>query len=248
MSQASRGFVLFFIVSAFCPTTNARSLVVGLPMLEPYATRHDGEISGMYVDLLQAVFRHMGENCIIRVMPPTRMIHEFMSGALDVTVLANNKPTLSRVGYLTKEPLSSDRIVLLGRANNTLKAKVSALPINASIAALRGFSPKLRFLEKHEVILVKSRGQLVKMLLAGRVDYIMAEETITSYFAQQRDFPPLFSVLLLENQSIYTAFSKLRLGEVAGSLAHRFDASLKQLIQQGDLPPKRPKNALSSRI
>ena len=156
-----------------------------------------------------------------------------MSGALDVTVIAHNKHALSRVAYRTKESLSYDRMALLGRAHSSLKAKAAALPISASIAVIRGFSLKYKLMEKREVTFVNSREQLLKMLFSGRVDYIVAEEAITTSFSRQRNFPPLASVLLLDNQSFSAVFSKLRLGEDAESLGRRFDASLKQLIQQG---------------
>lgn len=122
----------------------------------------------------------------------------------------------------------------MGRSNSPLEVIASTQRISASIAAIRGYAPELSFLSKRNVELVNSREQLLKMLFFGRVDYIVAEETITSSFAQQHDFPPLSSVLLLENRSMFAAFSKLRLGKEAKSLGRRFDASLRQLIQQGD--------------
>lgn len=164
MRQASIGFYLLFIVSAFTQTTNTRNLVVGLPMLWPYATQREGGVSGMYVDLLQAVFRHIGEKCVIRVMPLARSILEFMSGALDVTVMANNKPTLSKGAHLTKEFLSYDRLALLRRAHSPLNANAAALPINASIAVVRGFSPESTHLEKRDVTLVNYRERRFKIL------------------------------------------------------------------------------------
>lgn len=56
MRRVSRGCFLFLIVAAFCPATIARDLVVGLPLLKPYAIQRDSEISGIYVEILQAVF------------------------------------------------------------------------------------------------------------------------------------------------------------------------------------------------
>lgn len=86
MRRVRRSCFLFLVVAAFCPASIARSLVVGLPMLEPYVTQRASEISGMYVDMLKVVFSHTGVDYTIRVMPPARMIHEFKTGALDVAV------------------------------------------------------------------------------------------------------------------------------------------------------------------
>lgn len=72
------------------------------------------------------------------------------------------------------------------------------------------------------------------MLFAGRVNYIMAEDTITSSFAQQRNFPPLARAWLLEKLYFRTVFSKLSLDGDAESIGRRFDVSLEKIIQQGD--------------
>lgn len=234
MRLASISFCLFIIVTAFCSIANSGDLVVGIPMLEPYATQREGEVSGIHVDLVKAVFRHMGENCIIRVMPVNRVAHELMNGTLDVTVMANAEPLLSKVAYLTKVPLSYGQMALLEQMKNPLTETASVLPENASIGAIFGSFTKSNFLAKYKVTWVNSREQLLKILFADRVQYIMAEESITSSFARQRNFPPLANVLLLENRSFHTVFSKLRLEGDAESLGRRFDASLAQIIQQGD--------------
>ncbi|MEH6548058.1 MAG: transporter substrate-binding domain-containing protein, partial [Sneathiella sp.] len=202
---------LFPIALGISLAVSARTLVVGLPLLEPYVEWRNGEASGMHVDLIKAVFRQMGEDHIIRVMPVNRLAHEFMSGAIDVTVMANIEPILSRVAYLTEGSLSHGQMALLEPLYNPLKVKTSVLPINALIAAIRGISPKIKLLGKHQIIRVNSREQLLKMLFAGRVKYIIAEEAITSSFARQRNFPPLASVQPLDNQSFHAAFSKFSL-------------------------------------
>jgi len=235
MSKVGKAFCFSLVVSVFCFDASSRNLVVGLPMLEPYASQRSGVLSGIYVDILRAVFRDMGENCVIRVMPPARTLHEFMSGDLDVTVFVNNSPMLSRVAHFTRAPLASYRAVLMGREDNSIGEKASALPVSTSIAVIRGFSSTSRFIQGHEVTLVNSREQLLKMLFSGRVDYILAEDAVTGSFALQRDFPPLYNVLLLENQSVFTAFSRFRLGADAESLGRRFDASLQQLVLRGGL-------------
>jgi len=234
MRLVNIGFCLFLIVTVLCSTANARDLVVGLPMLEPYAAEREGEVSGMHVDLIKAVFRHMGENYTIRVIPQNRIVHEFVIGALDVTVMANVAPILFRVGYLTKGYLSYDQIALMERWHNPVQVKAPFPTINTSMAVIRGVSPKSKYLERHEVTWVNSREQLLKMLFSGRVKYIVAEEGVTYSFARRRNFPSLVKVLPLGKQSFHTVFSKLRLDGDAELLGRRFDASLEQIIQQGE--------------
>lgn len=141
--------------------------------MEPYAVQLRTVIAGMYVEMLKAVFTDMGVNYNIRVMPPIRTIHEFLYGTLDVTVSSGNTSGLSAVAYLSKVPLSSHNVMLMGRVNSPLEVMFSALRKNSVTGGVRGFSQKTRFLPNNEVIFVNSREQLLKVLFAGRVDYIM---------------------------------------------------------------------------
>ncbi len=233
MGKIGKGCFLFLVVAVFCPISNARNLVIGLPLLEPYAAQQEGEISGMYADILGAVFRRAGVGITMWVMPAARLCQEFRKGALDVMVLANCALMAPRIAHMAKEPLNVERMVLMESTNNLRAAEPSTRLINASVAAIRGFSPNLNNIDRKKITLVNSREQLLKMLFANRVDYIVAEENITSSFARRRDFPSLARVKLITHQPNIAAFSKLRLGEDAHSLGNQFDEALRRIKQSG---------------
>jgi len=214
MISASKRCFLFLIAAIFCPAVIAQAIVVGLPMLEPYATQRDGEISGMYVDMLATVLNYSGIDFSIQMMPPARMIHEFQKGSLDVSIFPANKVSFFSEAGQTKEPLHTVRMMLMGRETSSREVSATMQRQSPLIAAIRGFSPEPNILLNSSVKLVGSRDQLLKMLFSGRVDYIVAEAAVTSAYAQQHDFPPLSNVLQLETVPIFAIFQNYGLVKI----------------------------------
>lgn len=234
MLQASISCCLLLVVAFFCPSTIASGLVIGVPQLAPYASQQGSVISGMYVDMLQTVFDDMGIDYRMRIMPPESTTLEFMNGALDVTISAYKTPALSKAMHFSHEPLSSELVALMGRVQNPSMTKNSEKLKKFSIGAIGAFSPELSVLPKCDVTLASSQDQLLQMLFADKVQYIVAEEAIMSSFAQQHGFPPLTRAIPLGNRPVFAVFSKLRLGDDTESLSIHFDAALRRLKERGD--------------
>lgn len=148
---------------------------------EPFTRIEDDQVSGIYNDVLAAAFSDSDYRIKVTTFPPARVIWELKQGAIDLF------PHLQADGILDYQQIPNtlvcDRVLFSVRmslfnlqgmqqsaSNGKRPTRVGWVRYHhIDTKDLDGYIP-----ENAEVVYAKNYKQLVKMLVGGRVDYVVS--------------------------------------------------------------------------
>jgi polar amino acid transport system substrate-binding protein len=222
----------------------ADSLQLVTDRLTPFEDLDDVKAPGFSVEVLRQVFAAMGQDASFENFPWDRSWRMVYRGERDGIFTALRTSERERICYFPDEPLKQERWVFFVRTADAGKLKFSSFDdlVGHDIAVHRPadgvfeqptVSPDLwKFLlEHHNMVETLGTGVSFRMLVAGRVDYAVANLTTGIRYIDAmgltEKIEPLLSRSVIED-GFFVCFSKAR---VSPSLVETFSRALKEFKQ-----------------
>src|SRR5579859_5030289 len=112
---------LFFLVLLLSTLSVAAAeeppLIIDSPESHPYAWREDGQIKGLFHDLVMEAFQRAGRKVEIRLLPWARAMEEVRQGRADGMFVVYKTPERERDFAFPDEPLTELRERIFVRRN-----------------------------------------------------------------------------------------------------------------------------------
>jgi polar amino acid transport system substrate-binding protein len=227
--------------------TEPLRLVYDLYLGPPGGIRDD-KSPGIGVETVKQVFATMGQDVSVEALPTNRLWMSIIRGESDGIFPSSRVSGLEQICSFPDEPLTRTEFVLFVRAADVGKLKFSSFDdlVGHNVAAREadpGFfgrpvaSPEMppemwEFLRgNHILVETTSSAESFRMLIAGHVDYAVADvkfgRRLLAKMGLSEQVEPLLSRTVMED-SHYVCFSKAR---VSPSLVNAFSGVLKQFRQ-----------------
>lgn len=138
--------------------------------ISPYGIDNNGELSGVYYDLANLLFKKE-DNINHSIYPYARIIYELKTGYTDLTIMFKYKELNNYVTYIT--PLPSLQNVVVGISGKKITSVMDLE--GSSIAYLRGahFSNEIENNSAITLYRTKNFKKSIEMLIAGRVEAVI---------------------------------------------------------------------------
>jgi polar amino acid transport system substrate-binding protein len=223
---------------------HAESLRLVADFLPPFEQLNDDKSPGFSVEVLRQVFATMNQDVTFQNYPWDRDWRMISRGEADGMFGTLRTDEREQICSFPDEPLTQARYVLFVRANDIGRLKFSSFDdlVGHGVAVHRPavglfqqptVSPELwEFLrEHHNMVETQGNGESFRMLVAGHVDYVVANlVTGMRIIASMELFgkiEPLLSRSVMEG-GIYICFTK---GHVSPEFVDAFSRALKQFKQ-----------------
>ncbi len=201
-----------FLVAARAPAEPLRIVALEYP---PYVFEEQGRPNGLAVKLIQVLFRNLGRDIDIQILPWGRSLQYMQTGQADA--IFNLLLTEERQAYLlyVEEPLIEERISAYARRPLAFSGDLAALS-GYSVSIARAFSYGSRIdaaLQQgnfSEITTVNDYAATFALLARGRAEVIFSDERAAEYYKARLPRGDLISKIgpTLEQFGSYLAFSK----------------------------------------
>ncbi len=249
MNVSLRWLILIYWAVGLMPSVQAAPNALSEPVLivagdnfAPWSFKDDrGQSVGIDVDILRAIGANLGYPVEIKHFPAKRVGY----------FVAQGEAVLQLMPVLQGQLLEVNTELLLVGSSEFYRAKVSGISMvgkikpNQGWQQLKGFrfghlntlnsiESALLFEVEHR-IQVASIQQLLKTLLAERIDIALSDEPALYYYADQLQVASstLQAVYHAPSLSVIPVWSKAALADFPASLPEDFSASLLKLKRQG---------------
>ncbi|AUG53544.1 substrate-binding periplasmic protein [Thalassospira marina] len=215
-------------------------VTVGYSYYPPFSYQSpDGGVHGASIEVAKRAFQKMDVNVELVQMPWARLLLETQNGGVDfITAAYRTRDRLSWATY-SDIPIGYERIVAIH--DKTIDID------NPSLEDLRRKRGLLRRGDSHgvEVDTAIAKNQLsitevpeievgLRMITAGRADYLLTSDAVARDVLRNHDFPDLvFDRVNVAGEALYALFSKHSNCIV---LADRFNETIRSLYQDDLMP------------
>lgn len=189
-------------------------LEVGIFSFPPYFTvEENGEMGGLWKDMIDRQLKVMGITPVYRPYPPPRLAQNMIFGKTDLTVSAHHIAVDKHV-YYSKRPVS--RITLnVYRKKDRPQIQALADLAGQSVILIRGYAydGRIRFLSdpNNRITIVKaaSHREAVRQLMMGKVDYLLDyQKPVKNALKRNNIAPDSFTADTLSTYNTYFVVSK----------------------------------------
>ena len=184
-----RGFAVLAVILLYAVGLWAEDplLIVTAPW-PPYAIDSDRNISGIDVEITQAVFQELGMSVNIRMYPWKRCLLMIENQNADAILDVSITPERQEYMYFPKEPISEGTTVFFIKADSTIPFTNLEDLNTLRVGTVLGYSycddiDQLPFMVRSER--VSSLEQNFKKLMAGRLDVVVEVDAVGYYVANQ---------------------------------------------------------------
>ncbi len=211
-------------------------LLIGYVPLKPFAVIDEqGEATGYFADLMKAMLDQAGYDFELKEFPAARYYRSIVKGEIEVQFVQRNVPVLEQSLRIYPEPLFILDIELYWMPETAPLAKPEALS-GQSLIAIHGFYyagllDKLR--QSHPDIVVQVAPDYeaaVRMLAAGRADYLMSYRLITAAAAERFQVQNLQSLRIGQSPYHLGVHNSLPDGQ---QIMDRLYVAYRGLVEQG---------------
>ena len=220
----------------------ADSLSLGWEDWKPYQYQSsDGELTGLDIDLVKAVFENHGRSLKFVQLPWKRHLGNVESGRIDLAASASKTPEREEYAYFS-DPYRSESAALFIRKADQGKFQFSSLRdiigTEFSLAVVRGYYYGEEFSElmknedfRKHVHEVNDNQLAQRQLVRGRVDGFLEDPIAASVELEEEGVADqVINVLAIYSDDIYVMFSKKTLSE---SDVEAFNRSLEEIRNSG---------------
>ena len=152
-------------------------LKAGISNYPPYGYMENGVAKGAAVEITNAVAKAAGYQVSYEIKPFARTLKDMATGKIDLKILIFEKPERAAYMHFLSTPSLFERYVLFRRKDGSMPSApaIDDLPI-FRIGAIRGkaVGPYFESL-KLKLHLVSKEENMMKMLVKGRLDYILGD-------------------------------------------------------------------------
>lgn len=216
-------------VAAQKEATAAR-LVLGSDQFCPYVCAGGSQPAGYLVDFARAVLEPAGFHVVIDLQPWSRAMRNVATGQMDglLAVSESRSQGLVRspalgvdsVGFMSAKPLQPITAANLYQLNGLRIAQVDPKLTDPNTPFDRYIHSRMSR-DDGTIVSVSSdnpAAQMVKMLLAGRVDLVIDNPVVLAFTAKQLEAPELLLSGHFNAKPLYIAFRDNTTGERAAAL------------------------------
>jgi polar amino acid transport system substrate-binding protein len=186
----------------------------------PYKNLSDAVAPGFSTEVLRGVFASMKQEASFEEFPWARAAQLVFRGERDALFTAFYNEERARFCHFPKEPLARDKWIFFVRTAGARRLRFSSFEdlVGHQIAVLRGASISPEFWDfvrqHHNIVETASDEANLRMLEAGRVDYVVASFVngmrLIRSLGLEGKIEPLLSRSLKED-NLYVIFSKERI-------------------------------------
>lgn len=203
-------FITGIVIMTFTSSLLAEEIFrIGTTLIPPYTTEdEDGAIGGFATEIVEHVLRNMNVNYTIDMYPFIRALKMLEDGELHGMYIAGKNPARAEQFYFPKEPLvTTNWVWFIRKEDEGTLQYFSFDDLNGKrIGTIRGYylpNDLKEYILKHCVVEEVTREeQNFLKLVAKRVDLIMSEESIGTYFAHKLGIEENVIALLQPQKSI----------------------------------------------
>lgn len=223
-----------------CPS---ETLLMAWSPWDPYQYQNEeGRLTGLDIELVEAVFDHM--SCPVRYeeMPWKRQLLHLKSGSVDLITGASFVEERTAYGHFS-EPYREEQVVLFVNEEAAGHYPVSELSdllqmdFTLGIALGYFYGDTFERLLKNpafaaRVVELPSEEHAFRMLALGRVDGVLADPFVAAHLVRQHQWQGVFRPMATVYQApIHFLFSRQ---SVPGEWVSRFNRSLRTLQETGE--------------
>jgi len=229
-------FILLpLMVAAFASASHAAGvsdLIFITEEFKPYNYTEDGQARGLSVDLLKLIWKNMGVAEQPIVFLPWARGYEMAQNDKMTALFATLKTPGRKDLFKWVGPIVKARTILVKRADNPATLSSLKDAYGQSIAIVRDYA-STTLLSSHadgiKIVTMKSMDKCLRMLLAGRVDFISAEERMFHRLIKRHGLSSteFKTALVYHVDESYYAFSK----DVPDTLIARLQKALDSILK-----------------
>ncbi|MDX1693116.1 MAG: transporter substrate-binding domain-containing protein [Ketobacteraceae bacterium] len=164
----------------------------------PYAFEKDNRVVGSDVDIVREVFRKMGINANIRLLPWKRCINQVKSLQADAILAISVTEERKAFLHYPEEPVSEGVTVFFKKAGSDIRSVNIDNPENLDVGAMLGYH-YCEELDDSRLIKNATRvptlEQLLSMLALGRIDLAVEVELVGMYKARAMGLSDKLSIV-----------------------------------------------------
>ena len=241
MSKILSVFVILFCICG-PGTIAAEPIRLGVvENLPPYVFRNDnGELVGIDIEIIRAVFKQLGKPVTVQDYPWARLTRYIFEGKLDGVggiYLEENEP-MYPVLVAVDEPMHETKVSIYARDSSNATLSDLAEHTEKTVGVLIGYEYGQRFevIDGMKKIKVHTEFQLLHMLKHGRIDYAVMNEVSLLYTLKQFSLTSsIKSVMDWVGWPIQIALSKNNLGEEAMIITRQLSNIIKEMKADGSI-------------
>lgn len=228
--------LMFEQASAECSTLG----ISGYDSWYPYSVFENEKYTGLIPEVIRKVSVELNMKIdVIPARPWRRQLKDLEFGKLDALVGVYYTQERAKK-FLYSYPIVQDSVHIFVLSSNRfkfhtwedLRDKLGAMPLDAGVSSSHEFDEYAR--QNLNVIAAHDTQQMISMLVAGRVDYMVSTYADGLHLAQQKGLVgkivPLSPPINVNN--VYVAFSKK---SQCSKVIHRFNETYLDLVEQGEL-------------
>ncbi|MDC5704307.1 substrate-binding periplasmic protein [Vibrio europaeus] len=237
----SKHWVLSLLVW-LCSFPIASSTTVQLVTLDypPYIVHHEGELSGVAVELVEAVFDELDVPISIEVLPWARALSNVQFGRADAIFTAFKNPTREKFADYSNEILFTQNISLVVKRSSKISS-YDFLSRDVSAVAICAVN-RVSYGKQMDALLADGRFRLVfwrnrtedcaRLVRTGRADVWVNNDFGARSILASEQMEQALEILSppIEATPSYIAFSKLKEHQW---LRDRFDRVLREMKEDG---------------
>jgi polar amino acid transport system substrate-binding protein len=207
--------------------------------LPPKIYNENGELKGMYVDIIREICKRMNVKAEFKLYPWARAIIMAKSGEVDAILPPLKTKERAEFLYFPSESMSDTKNVIIGRKKSGIKVKrlsdLSGLIVGVNDQYSYG-SEFDSYKKNLEIDISRNEETQIKKLAnkkTKRMDVVAASEEAFLFLMKRLGYATQFEVLYtISSEPSYVAFSKAG-GEKNKILSAKFNRILRQLKAEG---------------
>ncbi|GBC62365.1 amino acid ABC transporter [Desulfonema ishimotonii] len=229
---------IFIMLIFFLPVCAAAEKVVFVSVekdIPPNMYQEDGELKGIYIDIIRQACKKLDIDPDFRLYPWKRCVKYVKDGRAEAIFPPIRTEKRAEFLYFPSEPMADKKIVVFALKEDHIKIERLADLKGKLVGVNDGYSYGSEFDSFPGLKKDYSRNidMQVKKLVHHRMDVAVAVEAPFRFFSKKSGFSRKVEVVYtVSEESSYVAFSKT-MGEKGKLLSEKFGLILKQLKKEG---------------
>lgn len=203
----------------------------------PYEYVDGKDVTGIHVEIVKAVFDRMGARAEFESLPWKRALLDLKQNKAFALISGHKTPDRERFAFYPDEPLSIENVVLMApiQSDVVIRSLDDLYKLRIGLVSGYHYCEKFHSLHGLDTVEMRHTGQLVMLLLSGRVDVVITDKTVFRYYAKQVEQAESFKeVYAFSHEPLYIMFSKLH-GEWSKQFAQTFSAFVREMREDGTI-------------